>query len=81
MVDKIAKAIKKLKEKERKKIKEILLNLKSNTTSHCDIKKLKGRNDIYRIGKGKIRIIYKMEKNKKIHLIAIEKRSETTYNS
>lgn len=78
MVDKIQKALNKLSEKEKYIIKKLLVNLKEGKTINPDIKKLKGRDDIYRIRKGKIRIIYRIT-NEEIFLLAIERRSDNTY--
>lgn len=80
MVDKIQKALNKLIDKERKKIKQILLDLRNHKLTGYDIKKLKGQDDIYRIRTGKIRIIYKINGIEEIHLLTIERRSDTTYN-
>ncbi len=89
MVDKITKALNKFTQKEKELVKILLLKI-NNTPPFIpplkgegrgvgfDLKKLKGRNDIYRIRKGKIRIIYRVE-DKQIYLLAIEKRSENTY--
>jgi mRNA-degrading endonuclease RelE of RelBE toxin-antitoxin system len=43
-----------------------------------DIKKLKGRDDIFRVRKGDIRIMYRFEKEK-IFLLSIERRNDNTY--
>lgn len=80
MVDRIQKILNNLNEKEKKQIKIILNGLKSGNFEHFDVKKLKGRDDIYRVRKGKIRIIYRVDGKKEILLLAIERRSETTYN-
>jgi len=79
MVDKIQKFLNKLSTNERGKIKKILDDLRTNDPRGYDIKKLKGRNDIYRIRKGKLRILYRVDNNEKIYLLAIERRSDTTY--
>lgn len=80
MVDKISKVLNKLSDKEKKQIKLILQDLSIGRYENYDLKKLKGRNDIYRVRKGKIRIIYRVDDNKQIYLLAIERRSDTTYN-
>ncbi|MFH1291710.1 MAG: type II toxin-antitoxin system RelE/ParE family toxin [bacterium] len=80
MVDKIQKVLDKLVVKEKNKIKQIILDLKNNRLNGYDIKKLKGRDDIYRIRKGKMRIIYRMDKNEEIYLLTVERRSDTIYN-
>ncbi|MBI4993821.1 type II toxin-antitoxin system RelE/ParE family toxin [Candidatus Wolfebacteria bacterium] len=79
-MDKISKALKKLTDKEREEIKFILLKLNRGETKGFDIKKLKGRNDIFRIRRRNIRIIYKIYK-KQIYLLVIERRNENTYKS
>jgi len=43
-----------------------------------NIKKLKGHNDIFRVRKGNIRIIYHLESGK-IKLLAIMRRNEKTH--
>ena len=78
-MDAIEKAIKKLTAKEREWIRDILLRLKSSDLSGLDIKKLKGRSDVFRIRKGSMRIIYRLS-NGKIFILAVERRSDTTYN-
>ncbi len=78
MVDKIEKALKGLKEKERKVIKSILTKIQKEKTGDLDIKKLKGRDDIFRVRKGKIRIVFR-KNNENISILSIERRSDKTY--
>lgn len=77
-MDKIEKALKKLSLKERRQIKAILLCLRSNQTKGLDIKKLRGREDIFRVRKGNTRMIYRLER-KKIYILKIERGKESTY--
>lgn len=77
-MDKIKKAFEKLSEKERRQIKDILERMNSGKFDGLDIKKLKGREDIFRARKGDIRIIYRFQ-NKKIFVLAVERRREDTY--
>jgi mRNA-degrading endonuclease RelE of RelBE toxin-antitoxin system len=79
-MDKIAKALKKLSQNQRELIKEILTKLKNKQLENLDCKKLKGRNDIFRIRKGRLRIIYRQDEKGNIFILAIERRSDTTYN-
>ena len=79
-MDKISKSLEKLGKKEKTKVKEILIALKNNSLENCDLKRLKGFSDIFRIRKGSIRIIYRSN-NKEIKVLAIERRSEKTYRS
>ncbi len=77
-MDAIEKALAKLTEKERGWIRELLLQLSSGTTRGLDSKKLKGRDDIFRVRKGDIRIIYRKDSSG-IFILSIERRNEGTY--
>jgi len=79
-MDKIQKALGKLAEKERKSVKEILTQLKAHGTGNLNTKKLKGREDIFRIRKGTMRIIYRTDKRGDVFILMIEKRNDKTYN-
>jgi len=79
-MDKIQKALEKLTLKEKKKVKEILIKLKNQQLKGLDIKKLKGREDIFRVRKGQIRIVYKTDSKGSIFILTIERKSDTTYN-
>ena len=78
-MDKISKALRKLSDEEKEIVKTILTALKSGRTAGFDVKKLKGRNDIFRIRKGRIRIIYQKETGE-VRILSIEKRNDNTYN-
>lgn len=78
-MDKIEKALKKLTDGERAAIKTILQKLHARQTQGLDIVRLKGYPSIYRIRKGRLRIIFKMSDNA-IYLLKIDRRSDTTYN-
>lgn len=80
MVDKIQKALDKFSPKEKDLVRELLLKIKTGNVIGLDIKKLKGQNDIYRVRKGKIRIIYK-DNLGTISLLVIESRNDNTYSS
>jgi len=79
-MDKIQKALEKLTLKEKKKVKEILIKLKNQQLKGLDIKKLKGREDIFRVRKGQIRIVYKTDSKGSIFILTSERKSDTTYN-
>ena len=78
MTDKISKELAKFTPKERQLVKSILLQLRQNDTKGLQITRLKGYQDIYRVRKGRLRIIYR-QREKTIHVLAIERRSEKTY--
>lgn len=77
-MDKIQKALTRLSSKEREQIRSILQKVCLGQTMGIDITKLKGHIDIYRIRKGKLRIIFRVYKNE-IYLLKIDRRSDTTY--
>ncbi|MCH8986948.1 hypothetical protein IIA94_02160 [Patescibacteria group bacterium] len=77
-MDRIAKTLKRLNPKERKLVKEILYKIKKENFEGLQVKKLKKRNDIFRVRKGDLRILYRKEKDK-ISILAIERKSENTY--
>ena len=79
-MDKIEKNLNKLSDKEKGKVKQILKNIKNNNLSSLDIKKLKGRNDIFRVRSGNIRIIYQI-KDDNFYLVNIDRRNDNTYKA
>jgi mRNA-degrading endonuclease RelE of RelBE toxin-antitoxin system len=78
-MDKITKALQKLSEKERQKVKTVLSRLLSGDTSDLDIKKLKDRNDIFRLQIRDLRIIYRTSPKEKIAVLMIARQNENTY--
>lgn len=78
-MDKIEKALQRLRPAERKKIKDILIRLKNHDFKNLDLKKLKGREDIFRIRQGKIRIIYRVDSKDNIFILALQRRNDATY--
>lgn len=78
-MDKIEKALQKLSPREREAIRRLLEQLNHKAYKGLDIKKLQGYENIFRVRKGNIRIIYQQEDNGKVRLIAIERRREDTY--
>ena len=69
-MDKIEKALRKLSPAERKSIKAVLRKIIKREIEGLDIKKLKGRGDIFRVRKGNIRIIYRVN-NGETHILNI----------
>ena len=78
-MDKIKKALAKFSEKEREWVRRILKAVANEDTKGMDIKRLKGRSDIFRVRKGDVRIIYRVDGNGKMFILAIERRKEDTY--
>jgi len=79
-MDKITKALKKLRPEERDRIKAILKKIQNKQLENLDLQKLKGRDAVYRVRKGKLRIIYRINFDGSIFIVAIERRSDNTYN-
>ncbi len=78
-MDKIEKALAKLTAKERLVIKNILTRLMIGSFDNLDVKKLKDRSNIFRVRKGQVRIIF-IRNDEQINILAIERRSDNTYN-
>mgnify|MGYP001574186224 CR=1 FL=1 len=80
-MDRIAKFLNKLSQKERSIIKDILEKIKKGETANLDIKKLKGGDGHFRARKGEIRIIYRINEGSETILISIERKNDNTYKS
>ncbi|MBI2051472.1 hypothetical protein HYT33_01790 [Candidatus Roizmanbacteria bacterium] len=77
-MDRIEKVLRKFSSKERRQIKAILLKLRAKDPTGLDIQKLKGRGDIFRVKKGRIRVMYRLEEDN-VFILKIERRAEKTY--
>ena len=77
-MDNIDKALRKLSSNEKLKIKDIVKALRSGRFEHLDIKKLKGADDLFRVRKGKLRIIYQIRDNQ-VFVLRLGHRKEDTY--
>jgi mRNA-degrading endonuclease RelE of RelBE toxin-antitoxin system len=77
-MDKISKALQKLSSKEQTWVKEILQKIQKSDFQGMDVQKLREKDDIFRVRKGNIRMIWQ-KTNKNISILAIERRSEKTY--
>lgn len=77
-MDKVSKALQNLSAKEKGEIKKILLKIKNGSLLDCDLKKLKNTDDIFRVRKGKWRVIFKKHSSGQFFVLAIERRSDKT---
>ena len=77
-MDKLDKALQKLRPKEKEMFKRLLSDIRAGALSGYDLKKLKGRDDIYRIRKGGIRVIF-CKTNNSFKILSLERRGDTTY--
>lgn len=80
MTDRIQKNLNKLSNKDRRKIKKLLVLIKTDKWAGLDLKKLKNRDKIFRVRKGDFRIIFKKDGNE-IFLLIVERRSDNTYEN
>ncbi len=78
MSDAITKFISKLTKEEKKIVFGIIERILKNELTGLNAKKLVGSADIFRIRKGKFRVIYKKTKTDCL-IISVERRSEKTY--
>lgn len=78
MSDKIKKILAKLTVKEQEIAKLLILRVKLGDTDGLNISHLKGHTDLFRVKKGRIRIVYRM-KSSKIIIVRIDRRNEKTY--
>ncbi|MBU1178734.1 type II toxin-antitoxin system RelE/ParE family toxin [Patescibacteria group bacterium] len=76
---KIDKFLKSLDEKERIVAERLLKILKLGKFENLDIKKLKGYHGFFRVRKGEIRIVYRIDENEKIELVFIGRKTDNTY--
>lgn len=74
----LKKLLSKFNPKEREIIEFLIEAVVSLNWRNLNVKKLKGHQNIFRVRKGDIRIIF-MKDNKNIFIFAIERRRENTY--
>ena len=78
-MDRISKFLNKLSQKEMTIVKDVLEKIKKAETANLDMKKLKGADNFFRIRKGDIRIIYRINEKEEIILLNIERKNDNTY--
>lgn len=78
-MDKIKKYLRTLPKKIAKLLEKEIEDILSGNLERKNILPLSGKDGYYRVRKGKFRIIF-LRKGKKIQLVDIGKRSDTTYN-
>ncbi len=83
-MDLVSKFLKKLDRKRRQEIEALLFQIKRRELAGLDIKKLKGADNVFRVRKGSIRVIFSVEKNPiskgpEVSIVSIDFRTDTTY--
>ena len=77
-MDKVKKALNKLSFREKQKLKKILIQINAGDFQNLDLRKLKGKSNIFRVRIGNIRIIFhKIDSS--IKILTIECRGSKTY--
>lgn len=77
-MDRVTKFLKKLSPKERNTAGIVVSKILAHDFFGLNVKKLKGKQNEFRVRKGDIRIIFLM-KGGFINIISIERKSDTTY--
>lgn len=79
MVDKITKFLKKLNRKDLEKVNQYIEHLLVRDFSGYDIRKLTSYENIFRMKRGRIRIIYHDDNKNEIRILKVSFRDEATY--
>lgn len=79
MVERIRKILRRLDARRRQRLDAVILAISQDDLLGLDVKKLKGRDDAYRVRVGDYRVIFLKRPMRIPEIIAIEHRSESTY--
>lgn len=77
-MDRIEKFLKRLSIKEREIVESIIKDILSQTAYNLDVKKLKGEQNLFRVRKGNIRVVF-FKKGATVHIVFIGRRNEKMY--
>ena len=77
-MDKVKKAVAKLPKEYKSKFDWLMLKLWARDFSGLDMIKLKGQNDLFRVKKSRLRVIFRLTKNN-IEVLQVDLRNEKTY--
>lgn len=80
-MENLDKQLKKFSLKERMEIELLAGKILDQELDGLDCKKLKGLKNLFRVRKGRIRIIFELKSDKEPRILAIERRREDTYKS
>ncbi len=79
MPDKIKKFVARLNPKQREIVKLLILRLRLDDTQGLDVKQLKGHANLFRVRKGRLRIVFYKD-GANFYLVRIDFRNEKTYD-
>ena len=74
------KFVSKLNLKDKRKVLEIMEQIKKGNLANLNIKKLRGKDKIYRVRKMQFRFICEMDNNHSLQVIDVSRKDDTTYN-
>jgi len=77
-MDRVTKALRKLTKADRKRYEKIVRDIIANRLAEYDIVRLVGRDDVFRLRKGTMRVIFQRKSGGNV-ILGLERRSETTY--
>jgi len=80
MADKIKKFLARLSKRELETVQTILLDISNGQLDGLDIKPLKGKKDMYRVRKGRVRVIF-LSDGDKTAILSIGNRDDQTYRN
>lgn len=80
MTDKIKKLLATLTPQERELVKLLVLRIKLDDIHGLDIKQLRGHSDLFRVRKGRLRIVYRKTRSEFL-IVRIDRRNEKTYKN
>lgn len=78
-MENLDKELRRFSPKERREIEHLVERIRARELNGLDCKKLKGIRNLFRVRKGRIRIIFELRSNKEPVIFAIERRKENTY--
>ena len=79
-MDKLQKLFRRIREVDRDRLIAIISEIKSGKIAHLDVRKLKGKITIYRVRKGRFRILFKRRKDTgEFEITDVKYRDEGTY--
>lgn len=80
-MDRITKALRKLTKADRTRYERIIRDVVEDRLAGYDVVKLVGRDDVFRLRSGQMRVIFRKRPGQGNEIIALERRSERTYQN
>jgi mRNA-degrading endonuclease RelE of RelBE toxin-antitoxin system len=77
MADKIKKLLSKLLSKECEIVKLLIMRVKLDDLEGLDVKQLKGHSDLFRVRKGRLRVVYRKTSSEFL-IVRVDRRNEKT---